>query len=182
MRTYFLIFIYFLVLVKTGHSFEIKQIDTGFLFGLFNRTANGLNTIKLRSLTQNSNSQDSKITIPAYFEEQCALECLKNINCIQYTFLVDQEKCVVSIRPNFNRQENLDPAKNAKIAETINCNLQTCSNGLYCSSNSNESSSTTGSCLCDSNLNNGQTCSNKIKYELSEWSVWSSCSASCNEG
>ena len=87
MTTY--LFPFILVILNTlnsVHLSEIVQFDGAHLLGLFTKTANNLNNFKTKVPLPQDTANDLIRQIPAFMEEQCAIDCLKNIFCIRYAF------------------------------------------------------------------------------------------------
>ena len=170
-------FVYMLLagLFNTITPFKIVPIDSANLLGMFSRS-NTYNTIKLNdpSLPPVPTDQlnELKVNFKFFFEEQCAIKCLKSINCVRYSFSATGD-CVLSLRANFNRQINFASTEKANAVKTlIGCDLQGCPNGAYCA--------TGNKCLCPSSMN-GPNCSKSVEYMFSSMSSWSNCTANCNQ-
>jgi len=165
-------------LVYQTVSFDIKPFDSAALLGLFTHSSGSpSNTLRLdQSLPVLGEDTEiaKRITVSAFFEEQCAMQCLKNLPCVRYTY--QSQKCQIFLKADYRRQQKFDKNQTSVIENNLNCNLETCSEGLFCSS--------TSGCFCPlSTASTGsETCSNDVSYELSEWSEWSACSAVCSEG
>jgi hypothetical protein len=84
---YYYLIILFVNLLGHTHLFELKQLDTIHLNSFFVKS-NNLNNYKTRTPLPSDTSSDLIRTIPVYFEEQCALECLKNIFCARYSYSI----------------------------------------------------------------------------------------------
>lgn len=177
MRKFFSLFL-LINLVGRIYLLEFSAVDSSFLLGLFTKTKN-VNVIKIDNQIPADTTNEIERTTPAFFEEQCALECLRNVYCVRFVFTEEKSTCVISIRLNFERQSKFNPAQNSKITDHINCDLQACSKSLYCSPLNDTQ---IGNCLCDTVTTTGKSCANKVKYEFSEWSTWSACSVACDGG
>ena len=158
------------------NSFELSSINSELILGQFIKYGS-VNTIKLEPNKSPDPNTERKRTFGAFFEEQCAFECLKNLNCLRYSFSQTDKLCEIYLKPDFVRQ--IDQAN--LVNQNLKCNTDNCAKSSYCSSSGGLDSN--GICLCPirTALNNG-ACNEKEKYELSEWSEWSACSASCDQG
>jgi len=164
-------------LVYQTVSFSVKPFDSASLLGLFTRSSSS-NTLRLdASLPALGEDTEvaRRLTVTTYFEEQCAMLCLKNLPCVRYTY--QSQKCQIFLKADYKRQQKFDKNQTNVVQNAIGCNLETCSSGLYCSSSSS-------GCFCPlaTASTGSQTCSNVVSYELTEWSEWSACSAVCSDG
>jgi hypothetical protein len=157
--------------------FKVIPIDSDSLLGLFSSNSD-TNTIKINPQYKQLPSiikPDNVITLQAFFDEQCATECLKYLQCVSYLFNATNNLCQINLVDNFNREIFFESNEQFdQITELIECDLNDCSNSFYCESSQNELSK----CLCSSSSTNAD-CSQNIKYIFSEWSDWSECSANC---
>lgn len=168
----------FLLLINSCQSTTLKSIDTLFLSGLFT-PGTQFNTIKngySKELLTGDASKDQLEIIPAYFEEQCISECLKNSYCIRYTFNLTSNTCTLrSI--GVKRKLSYDQDTLDKIRLELGLDLDKCSNGIYCLISESNSQP-----VCDPTLSSGPNCEYPIKYTYSQWSTWSECSQPCEGG
>jgi hypothetical protein len=84
---YYYLIILLVNLLGHNHSFELKLLDTIHLNSFFVKS-NNINNFKTRTPLPTDTSADLIRTIPVYFEEQCTLECLKNIFCARYSYTI----------------------------------------------------------------------------------------------
>ena len=169
------IFVLLASLFNTIAPFTVVPIDSANLLGMFSRS-NTYNQIKLndQSLPPVPTDQQNefKVNFKFFFEEQCAIKCLKSISCMRYSFSASGE-CRLFMRANFNRQINFASTEQANaIKSLIGCDLQSCTKGAYCA--------TSNKCLCPSSMN-GPGCTKTEDYIFSSMSGWSSCTANCNQ-
>lgn len=168
-------------LISLIDSLDIIKIDNANLLGLFERS-DSFNTIRIDPQflqVPNDNSKENLLTFQAFFEEQCAISCLRNIHCVRYAYDLAQGSCKIYLKANFERNVRFDLAEQGThLASVMNCNINECKNGIYCSPSSRDKA--IGTCLCHS-LEKGQSCSSKSKYELTPWSEWTKCTAHCEQ-
>lgn len=159
-------------------STNIVELDSSNLFGLFTKS-DTFNTIKTDPLLAPVPTDKHKIiSFKVYFEEQCAIRCLRNVHCIKYSYSSDQT-CQIGLRDGFERRIEFYSDDADKITSLVNCDLNACTKGLYCSADS--VASTHGTCLCHPS-DNGNACSaDRDVYELSSWTEWSQCTANCDQ-
>ncbi len=156
-------------LVSQVFMSELIKIDLNLIPSLFKEATNNFKQLKLDvPLPANILNQVTRI-IPGFTDEQCALDCLKYTHCISYSFT--NKKCTLTLRGNFERKITINSQQHEKVDELIKCSLKTCSSSLYCASNSG---TVLKQCLT--------TAESNVKYELSEWSAWSTCSQACSGG
>ena len=146
---------------------ELIKLDLNLIPSLFTQSSNNINQLKLNNVLPQVTQKEVTRTLPGLTDEQCALDCLKYTHCVKYSFT--NKKCILSLRGDFERKIAINFVQNEEIGELINCNLMVCSSSLYCASNSN-----LNKCLSDPET--------KVKYELSDWSSWTSCSQACSGG
>ena len=159
-------------------SFEVTPIDSAGLLGLYSKSIS-FNTIRLDPSVKPIAEDvvvEKRISFPAFFEEQCAIKCLRNLNCVRYSF-INQQTCQIFLKTNYKRQVKFDKNQTSVLEKKLNCNLETCANSVYCS----DSAST---CLCPMDIasTGSSNCATQTVYELSELSAWTTCSAACDEG
>lgn len=168
---------------KLVESFEIRPIDTQLLKSVFvQNTAANLNTIVTSSNIPNAETL-IQITQPGYLDVQCALDCLKNLACVSYSFDASRLRCALFVRANGlvrNAPISSNLTTTQKVSTSLGCDLKTCSsnkNLVFCSA-----SQTSGTCLGDPSKLTGVNFNTQIVYELADWGPWSPCSSTCNEG
>lgn len=157
-------FILILICVSSIHGFIVDPIDSSIL-SIYS------------SKYQSSNKLDAAsgyylIEFGSFFEQQCILECLRNLNCAKYEFVQDEFKCRILI----NKEKENNPVKqDPSSLEFLHCK---CTDQFYCAPSTN---STGSSCFCSGFPSTSQ-CSYQKVYELSAWNDWTSCSTECNTG
>ena len=190
MKTFSIQIILLLGLAYHAATFEVKPFDSASLLDIYIRSKT-FNTIRLDS-TLPPLSEDAiaekRISFAAFFEEHCAIKCLRNLHCVRYAFL-NQQTCHIFLKANYKRQVVYEKNQIQVLHKFLNCNLDSCSKGMYCSDS-------VGSCLCSAmdafcyrsnclfqaTKATDKSCNNKVSYEMSEWSDWSNCSTPCDEG
>ena len=190
MKTFSIQLLFLFLLAFEANSFEVKPFDSASLLGIYTRSKT-FNTIRLDATLPPFSEEagvDKRITLSVFFEEQCAIKCLRNVNCVRYSFL-NQQTCHIFLKANYKRQSVYQKKQTDDLEKVLGCNLQSCSNGFYCS----ESVGTclcpapdvfcySNSCLFHALKASDKTCSSRVSYEMSDWSEWSNCSAQCDEG
>lgn len=178
MKTFTIQGLLLLMLCYHAASFEVTPFDSSSVLGLFSRSGS-LNVLKLDPSVGPISDDvivEKRISFqPIYFEEHCAIKCLRNLNCVRYSML-NGSICQLSLKANYQRQKTYPEDQTASLASKLSCNLQTCANSVYCSDSA--------ACLCPVSLVTATTssCGSKVVYEFSEWSAWSACTAACDEG
>lgn len=175
--------IIFIILITNeftqSEGLNLIQIDPPQILGLFEQS-NGYQNL----LTENPDiSLITETQITAYFEEQCAIACIRNLQCARYAYNQMKNLCQLSLQLTRQHRQikfaNLEKGK--EISKDLNCDLSDCSKGIYCSGSITE----TGACLCKPG-DSSQDCSGKVNYQykLNQWSEWSKCTANCknNQG
>ena len=176
-------FLILIFLTKLGASFEIRPVDTQLLKSVFVQNTANINSIVTSSSIANTESL-LQITQTGYLDVQCALDCLKNLACVSYSFNATRSICSLFVRSN-GLVRNSPIASNLttaqKVSTSLGCDLQACSssntNPLFCST-----SQSSGICLCDPSKSTGVDFKTRIVYELADWTSWSPCSTTCDAG
>jgi hypothetical protein len=155
---------------------NVNPIDSAYLLSLFvTRTQSG-KPYKLLDSRLNDWTGELERSFVAFLEEQCIFKCFQYTQCVRYLHDPVSNQCFIYLRPNYKRQ--IEPSDAEKLKAYIGCDLRLCSDSFYCLPFAEPN----GKCLCDPSSANGDSCSDKIKYELSDWSEWSECSEKCGGG
>lgn len=157
---------------------NLVQIDSPYLLGLF-QSIDGKKTIKTDLPIPENTLNEYSIKFMAFFEEQCAIKCLRNIHCIRYVYNSDRNICQINLLDYYKRHiKHQSNEAIKKITTELNCAFNDCS-GFYCSSKSSTATQKTGTCLC--NPSSGTSCDSHVIYELGVWSEWTQCTANCDQ-
>jgi hypothetical protein len=75
-------------LVGSIQGTELMQLDPVYILSWFTKQSanSNVNTIKSKTALPTDTAAEVVRTIPVFFEEQCAIECLRNTYCIRYSF------------------------------------------------------------------------------------------------
>ena len=181
LKTTLIIFTTTVITFCSSNSLPYTQLDVLFLNNLFS-TNGAYNTIKTgypESILNEDPNKEKSIKFPAIFNEQCIFECLKNPNCVRYSFVPTQNSCRLPLSQQ-RRKFAYDSRTANKLKDLLDIDLENCQNDIYCL-DSNEKKAISGS-LCDPLTTSGDKCQIKNTYELSDWTEWSSCSLTCGQG
>lgn len=178
MRRSLVIFLLFIISeFDQANGLKLVQIDPPQILSLFDQS-NGYKNL----LIENTNVHtkiETKVQITAFFEEQCAIECLRNLQCVRYTYDQVNNLCKINIQSNVGRRIKFSTIEQqTQISKDLNCDLSQCSQGFYCSANIAK----TGACLCKPG-DKSKDCSGNLGYQygLDKWTEWTECTANCNQ-
>ena len=161
-------------------STNIALLDSPKLFGLFARS-DTFNTIKIDPLfPQVPNDKHKLISFKVFFEEQCAIKCLRNVHCVKYSYSTEK-LCQIGLRDGYERHINFNDDEKQKLTSLLNCDLDSCTKGLYCSADSRTTTTTSGTCLCFPSDSGNDCSAPHDSFQLSNWSEWTKCTASCDQ-
>ena len=171
------------LLFEQGRAFEKDRLDRNAIVGLFDKSLNGLNNLRLdNSGAQVASEPTNEITrqVSVFMEEQCALECLRSVNCTRYSYSpagsgVALAQCVIYLKKNLVR-----PASIEQTSIVLGCDSPPCANSISCSSSSAAANGNKTCPFQDVGISFAAKVS--VTYELSAWSDWTPCSSACNDG
>jgi hypothetical protein len=176
-------FIVLFIIFKFERTNCVRTLDTQFLQSFFD-LKNNLHEIRNGYSNETLNVKNEReIKFKLFFQEHCLIECLKNMNCMSYTFNESESLCRLQLnlkRKKYSYDDDTDIA--LKVKQKFKIDLLACDNGVYCLDEEEQKLLEIDYPLCDPFYNTGKNCEHKVIYEYSEWSKWTTCNIDCGLG